>query len=401
MTTFGHQLAAHRGIGPGFDAVRMGLALSVLFVHAASLHAAGTDDIGLPLFPGAPVGFWTFATAILPMFFALSGFLVASSAERISLGQFLINRGLRIFPALTVEIVLSALLLGPLLTDLSLGAYFGDPRLPHYFLNILGDIHYELPGLFLGNRATGIVNGSLWTVPHELSCYALLTAAILAGAFRRRDIMLGATLALFAIAVAVDLCGRFGVSLPHREALTYFFVTRGAARLVPLFLTGILFYQFRDRIPYRGDLALAGLGLYLGACSFGSPDWANAPIFNALAAPVLTYATLYAGLSPRFSIRWLAKGDYSYGLYLYGFPIQQAIAQVAPGIDATATFFVTSALATGCLAAVSWHLIEKPVLRLRRRFSVTARIHTDPPAAEASAPADLPARALSPLATSA
>ena len=378
MTTFGRQLSAHRGIGSGFDAVRIGLALSVLFIHAAALHARGTNDTALPLFPGAPVGFWAFATAILPMFFALSGFLVAASAERLSLGQFLTNRGLRIFPALTVEIVLSALLLGPLLTSLSLGAYFRDPSFAHYFLNILGDIHYDLPGLFLGNRDPGVVNGSLWTVPHELSCYALLTVAILVGAFRRRGVMLGATLALFAAAIVVDLCGRFGAGLPHQDALTYAFVTRGAARLVPLFLTGILFYQFRDRIPYRGDLASLGLALYVASCVFGSPDWANSAVFNAAAAPVLTYATLYAGLSPRFSIRWFAKGDYSYGLYLYGFPIQQAIAQMMPGIDATAPFFAASALATGCLAAFSWHVIEKPVLRLRRRFSVTARIHTEP-----------------------
>ena len=84
-------------------------------------------------------------------------------------------RGLRIVPALAVEITLSALLLGPLLTTESMAQYFSDPKFFKYFLNVLGLIHYQLPGVFLQNPYPDVVNGSLWSVPYELECYAGLT----------------------------------------------------------------------------------------------------------------------------------------------------------------------------------------------------------------------------------
>ncbi len=376
--TIGKQLADYKGIGPGFDAARIALALSVLFIHCSLLGLGGPDPDAAALIPGLPLGRWAFTAVPLPMFFALSGFLVAASAERLSLGQFLINRALRILPALSVEIVLSALILGPLLTTVALSAYFSDPRFFSYFLNILGNIHYELPGLFLDNPEPGIVNGSLWTVPHEISCYALLTLCIVAGLFRRRGLMLALTLALFGLSIALYLCDRLGIALPHQQALTYIFVTRGAARLVPLFLCGILFYQYREVIPYRLGFAVAGVVGYIGLCLFGSPDWPANPVFSFVTAPVFAYVVVYAGLSPSLVFKPLSRGDYSYGIYLYGYPLQQAMIQLMPWLKNTALFFALSIAVASIMAVFSWHVIEKPVLRLRRRFSVTARLHTGP-----------------------
>jgi peptidoglycan/LPS O-acetylase OafA/YrhL len=373
--TIGAKLAHYKGIGPGFDATRIGLALSVLFIHCSLLGTGGPNAAAQPLFPYAPVARWAFDAVPLPMFFALSGFLVAASAERLPLGQFLINRALRILPALSVEIILSALVLGPLLTHYSIAAYVSDPRFASYFLNIIGNIHYELPGLFLNNPEPGIVNGSLWTVPHEISCYFILTACIVAGLFRHRRLMLLATLALFGVSIAVFLCDRFGIAFPHHQQLVYVFVTRGAARLVPLFLTGILFYQYRDKLPCRLSIVVAAIIGYIGLCMFGRPDWAENPIFCFLTAPAFAYVVVYAGLSPSLVFKPLASGDYSYGIYLYGFPLQQAMIQLMPWLKNTAVFFVLSAIAATLVAAFSWHMIEKPVLRLRRRFSLTAQIH--------------------------
>ncbi len=388
MTSFGTKLTAYKGIGPGFDFARIGLALSVLFIHCSLLGLGGPDAASQPLFPGSPMARWAFDAWPLPMFFALSGFLVAASAERLSVGQFLINRALRILPALSVEIVLSALVLGPLLTSVALGQYFSDPRFFSYFLNILGNIHYELPGLFLSNPQPGIVNGSLWTVPHEISCYAILTACLVVGLFRRRHLMLLATLALFGLSIAIYLCDRFGVVLPHHQQLVYIFVTRGAARLVPLFLTGILFYQYREMIPHKAGIAIAAIGSYIAACFFGSPDWAANPIFCVLTAPAFAYVVAYVGLSPAFSIKALGHGDYSYGIYLYGYPLQQAMIQLMPWLKSTAAFFLLSAFAASVMAAFSWHMIEKPVLRLRKKFSLTAQLHAAPaPAPKPAAPA--------------
>lgn len=389
MATFGSRLADHKGVGPGFDAMRIVLALSVLYTHTSLMRVPAPDSALAPVLPFAPLQQWAFDFAILPMFFALSGFLVAGSAERLSVGQFLINRGLRIVPALAVEIVLSALVLGPLLTVYGLWQYVSDPLFARYFLNILGNIHYELPGVFLSNPVPKIVNGSLWTVPHELTCYALLVACLVVGLYRRRFLMLLVTLALFGVSMAIFLCGRLGIALPYQEALTYVFVTRGAARLVPLFLVGILFYQYRERIPYRLGYALAAIAAYVALAAFGSPEWMVNPVFSFVTAPLFAYVVNYAGLSDRFVFKPLSRGDYSYGIYLYGYPLQQTLIQTLPWIDNRAAFFALSVAAASAMAIFSWHVIEKPILRLRRKFSLTARIHTGeaPVARPAAAPA--------------
>src|SRR5271170_1656034 len=125
---------AHRP--SGFDWMRIGLASAVALFHAfhCSYGAAGVQ---------APIGFRPAIGLILPMFFALSGFLVAGSLERSrTVVTFLGLRVVRIVPALMVEVVLSALVLGPLVTTDDLRTYASNPAFYTYFLNIVGDIHY-------------------------------------------------------------------------------------------------------------------------------------------------------------------------------------------------------------------------------------------------------------------
>ena len=93
MTTFGKMLDEDKGIGPGFDFLRLALASSIVLFHAFLL----TGNLWIRFTP-----FWFAEYAIVPMFFALSGFLVTASATRLPLGQFAINRILRLIPALAV-----------------------------------------------------------------------------------------------------------------------------------------------------------------------------------------------------------------------------------------------------------------------------------------------------------
>src|SRR5690606_37195273 len=128
---------------------------------------------------------------LLPLFFALSGHLVSGSLDRSnSLGVFLGLRALRIFPALAIDPLLCALVLGPLVPTLPLMEYHQHRQLLEYFQNILGIIHYHLPGVFEDNPITE-VNGQLWTIPAELECYILLAALAAVGMHRRRALWLG------------------------------------------------------------------------------------------------------------------------------------------------------------------------------------------------------------------
>ena len=107
----------------------------------------------------------------------------------------------------------------------------------------------------------------------------------------------------------------------------------------------------------------------------GQPAWAASPLLWLLTAPPIVYAVVFIGLS-RFRLRVLGRTDLSYGIYLYGFPIQQSLVLLVPGLRNMAAFFLVSAALSGLMAALSWHLVERPALGLRHRFALKPRPET-------------------------
>lgn len=353
----------------GFDYLRIGLAMGVLVWHSYALtYGYGSIE---RILSTPHIGFWIHL--ILPMFFALSGFLVTASLMRSkSIKTYLAFRGLRIFPALGVEITLAALLLGPIVTGVSLGQYFSDGLLYKYFLNVAGLVQLKLPGVFTNNPYPEIVNGSLWTIPYELECYILLMIAYILGAFRRR----WSLLILFAIGtLTVAHFGAYNIKglvvflkemvlgkTPDAANLQEL-GTEGSiqiSRIIVLsFLAGGVLYAFKDKVPYHWGLAI--LAFLLTAILLTS----NQLYFYAPLPIAYVTAWLGAQMPPLWSL--LKRGDYSYGIYLYAFPIQQAVMHWGWSDN----FFVTAILSTflsGGFAFLSWHYVEKPCLGLKRHF---------------------------------
>jgi peptidoglycan/LPS O-acetylase OafA/YrhL len=165
MQTLGSALDDQKGFAQGFDFLRIFLATGIIAWHTAKLtgHEAVARASVL----------WFSEYMLVPMFFALSGFLVAGSSMRLSTTNFLLNRAARILPALVADIIFAAFLIGPLVTTLPLKQYFADAVFFSYFLNIVGWMHYSLPGVFEDNPLPE-VNGALWTVPFEIGCYIIL-----------------------------------------------------------------------------------------------------------------------------------------------------------------------------------------------------------------------------------
>jgi len=325
----------------GFDYMRVGLALSVILAHSFYLNYGGAhaaEREGLIA---------KFTPLIVPMFFALSGFLVAGSLERAkSLFVFFGLRVFRILPALTVEVLLSALILGPLMTEFSLEAYLTDPAFRAYFLNILGEIHYHLPGLFIHNPTTA-VNGQLWTVPFELACYVLLGALACVDAYRRGWLLI----VIFGVLQSLQVFNTIYRFNPN-------FNGAGGSTIVLCFLAGLLLYRYRGWIVYSAPLALAALVL-----AMASIEIPNAIRFAALP---MAYLTVYLGLRNPKPDKILMSGDYSYGLYLYGYPVQQAVIMLFPGMRQWYWNILISLPIAATVAVLSWHLIEKPVLSRKK-----------------------------------
>ena len=365
----GDRLDEVKGVGPGFDFLRIGLACAIVMTHAALLSHRGWIR-GTSL--------WYVEYALVPMFFALSGFLVTGSAMRLSLKNFLLNRGLRIIPALAVDIVICSLIIGPILTTVPLRQYFTSPLFFQYFLNIFGWIHYRLPGVFETNFSH-LVNGALWTVPYEIACYIVMSALIVTGFVARPSWTMTLTLCFLVLALFVQLSVPFHM-LPHiiERVLWFLLVSRGG-QLIAAFLMGILVYQYRAVIPYNRVLLAISVAIVVASDQILDSSSIGSVGNRFIVLPALVYITVWLGLTPIPLPKFLHRGDYSYGIYLYHDPLLQTLILLLPLSLITGSFgwialVVLGLAAVGCLATFSWHFIEKPILGLRKKFSFVAQI---------------------------
>jgi peptidoglycan/LPS O-acetylase OafA/YrhL len=355
----------------GFEYLRIMLACCVILSHSRVV-TFGEDYVAPFLGSGPdkphPPVLQPILWAIVPSFFALSGFLVAGSLMRSkTIVEFALLRVLRIVPALFVETVIAAFILGPLVTELPLRSYFTGEEFWSYPLNIVGDIHYRLPGVFVHNPLLGIVNIQLWTIPSELMCYVSLVAAYISlrAITRFKTVELKTWIGVLAALSLVAL-----VVMPGGPARWDAGGTRVAdATLVLSFLIGVTMFLYRERIPLNfwlfGTSALLSYALlYNGA-------------YQYLASIPITYATVYVGLTNFRRTVITATGDYSYGIYLYGFPIQQTIAFLFPDNSFFLLNFVGALLVAMIFAAMSWRFVESQVLARRKQVIRTVHLRLD------------------------
>jgi peptidoglycan/LPS O-acetylase OafA/YrhL len=381
----GAVLQENRGIGPGFDFLRVFLALSIVAFHSLSVtgqycsHTPHNLDVICPSPSLDDTPFWMVHYALVPMFFALSGFLISASAMRLSLKNFLINRGMRIVPALAVDTVVCALIIGPLFTTVTLGQYFGSSEFASFFLNIVGWVHFDLPGVFTTN-AVPRVNGSLWTVPFEVICYVLMSGMIITKIIRTQFVVLAFVGVYLVCSVLVEFSGLLNhMPSPLLEKIISIAFIKPEAQAVTAFLFGIILFQNRHIIPYSIPLfAVSVLTVVVIAFTLTFEIGQTSPLRFVL-MPALAYMTVFVGLTPMPLPAFFKTGDYSYGIYLYHQPFLQIIVvlfpalALAPHTGAGFAFLAGLPFVIG-VAWLSWHLIEKPILALRKRFSMVAKI---------------------------
>jgi peptidoglycan/LPS O-acetylase OafA/YrhL len=369
MQTLGSALDEQKGFAQGFDFLRIFLATSIIAWHTAKL--SGHIEMA------RASAFWFSEYMLVPMFFALSGFLVAGSSTRLSTKNFLLNRAARILPALVADIVFAALLIGPLVTTLPAKQYFVDPTFFTYFLNVTGWMQYFLPGVFENNPLPE-VNGALWTVPFEIGCYVMLAGLMISGAIKRpRWILLFTYAVLMAgipLSIATSHLVSDRVSLLENLAMNLF-LFKGAA-LLPSFLIGIVLYQLRHYVPFSKSVAVGLVCVAIIVSAFGDSTLLLSPTVHAIILPLLGYLTVMIGLSPMPRLPGFGAGDYSYGLYLYHTPFLQLLIHYFPEARTSdlwwLLFFAGFALSLTA-AVISWHVLEYPVLKLRNSFVINHR----------------------------
>jgi len=220
-----------------FDFLRFFAAALVLFAHSYPLVGRREDE-PLTLLTGYEKG----GSIAVGIFFVMSGYLIASSwLASSSPKSFLIKRALRIFPALIVAVLLSVFVIGPMVTQFSLGRYLAADGTWTYLQNILLVTRYELPGVFTGNIYPDVVNGSLWTLPLEVLMYIGVMILGLTGFLKRRLIFLP----IMVLAVGhFWLLGKLGIE-------SYF--------IKNIFKLGLLYYSGSALFPLSRRHSLARL----------------------------------------------------------------------------------------------------------------------------------------------
>lgn len=353
-----------------FDVLRLLAAWLVLFSHSYPISGQLIAD------PFARyVGIDTFGGVGVAIFFVLSGYLVTQSWQRsTSAFSFIWKRLRRIYPALIVYVLVATALVGPWLTTLDVGVYAAHEQTIEYLLTASAwDIHYVLPGLFWNNVHRHIFNGSLWSLPYEMTCYVtLLAVGLLPFALRWKVLIVSAILVLMLLARPL--------SPPAAPLEVIYFLDYYMVRLGLFFAVGASYQCWSPRVKplwWVGAIGLAIVWLL--------PDSASRNLLW-----ILSFSTLLLGIA--LGASWLPKlpsgmGDWSYGLYLYAFPVQQILAYYGfvNSLGFVGYTIMCTVLALIC-AALSWFAVERPVSRINwpvpRVRSPMAKIATAPAARE-------------------
>ncbi len=331
--------------------IRLILASAVLVEHAIIVAQGPVPP------PPLALNGWSLSYAAVNAFFILSGFLIADSLERRrDPFEFAAARALRLWPALLVLSLLAVFVIGPALTELSVEAYFGAGQTWLFPVNVMAflDTSQGPAGLFVGLPWAGEFSATLWTLRYEVIAYA--SAALIF--FSPLPWGRHAHLVFFGVATLSHLA--ISLLWPDAPALI-----ASAARLASAFTIGMVIHGWRHRIAILPWPLLIVLPLWIALGAHPAAE-----IFMNLSIASGLFAVAFLALD-----RWPVGAnlpDWSYGIYIWHYPIMQIILFVDP--DAPPLWIGLIAFPVTCLvSALSWSLVEKPSLALKASLGAALR----------------------------
>lgn len=287
------------------DFIRFAAALLVIFSHSFPV-CYGFDGM-------SPLANWTNGrlsegAVSVAVFFFFGGLLIAKSCvSHPEAKRFFRLRCLRIMPQLIFVVVLLALLLGPILSVLPPNEYFSNPETYKYLLNGVFVLQHGLPGVFDNNPYYGIVNGPLWTLPVEFVCYILCFICFKATKFEKKKFTI----------VSIPI-----IALLILYLLFFDLYQLSVVRALMMFYAGVAFYVYRDHICLKLPFGIGAILLWVVLLAFKLDLLAMFVVFP--------FACTYIGYGTPPKLANFAKyGEFSYGIYLWGWPIQQTLIMYA------------------------------------------------------------------------
>jgi len=341
--------------------LRLVLASLVIVDHAFHLGGFGNDPLTDLSHGQASIG----SVAVLG-FFAISGYLITKSGMSTDAVQFIWRRALRIFPAYWLVLVVTAMLIAPVIWTVG-----GNVLADYYTVAGNGPLGYIAKNWTLGIGAYGIYdllaettpyglsvgasvfNGSLWTLSYEWQCYLIVGILVLFGMIPRvraviPGLMVCAGLIQLWYLVDPDLLSEFAPLFANQQLLELTFT----------FLVGATLGAYADKIPFDDRLGVFAGGIVLVTLAFGG--------FATVGTVAGAYVVMYLGARLPAGLQWIgARNDYSYGVYIYGFLVQQVMAYFGWYRLGYFLYVLVALVLAFAFAWLSWHVIEKRAMALK------------------------------------
>lgn len=329
-----------------FNIIRIIASIMVIYGHMSAI-------MGVTVFT---VYNQAVSTIAVKIFFIISGYLITKSfMSDPNFLSYMVKRVFRIFPGLIAVVLFAVAVVGPLFTSLPLKDYIADPNTRLYLRNMILHPIYSLPGVFTDYTYPNAINGSLWSLPVEFAMYLLLPLVVVI--FKKLKFLKPGILVTALLFLAINV-----IKTANYPALRYVVWGNNLPdwlSLIPFFFIGS-FMSFKEFKKYF-NLQLATALLVAG--SLISVDYAKSEILLFITLPyfILSFALcekpLFCG--------WFKRCDFSYGLYLYGFIIQQILFNALKKFNISLNVMTLICVAaTLVFAILSWYLVEKPMQKL-------------------------------------
>jgi len=328
-----------------FDFLRVVFALTVAFAHLIEL-----SDLEIL----KPLKIYFNTRLAIDGFFIVSGFLIAKSYENsATIKEYIIRRAKRIIPAYAVVILISALLFSVISTN-SFYDYFSNIQFWKYLTANLSFQNYLepcLPGVFETNKICAI-NGALWTIKLEEAFY--LSVPIFYWFVRVKK------LNFYVLIVIVYILSV--TYYMYFLSIDNYRIAKQLPGALAFFATGIVFYKnFSLLHKWKDYIIIPCLMLFI---------LEHYILKTQILKPIaFGFMVFYSAYSFRFLNNFGKYGDFTYGIYIYHFPVIQLFVLLGlfnkypPLITCTLVLMVTL-----LLAILSWYFIEIPYLSKSRRL---------------------------------
>ena len=334
----------------GLGLMRLALAMLVLVSHGFVVGGYGLDP--LESFSGGTIALGSMA---VHGFFVISGYLVSQSWDRLrNMPAYFIRRALRLAPGFWLCLLVTALVIAPLMWCLQQGSpdgYMAATPSPWGYVGrnfALMQNQWTIGALATDQPVPGYLNPSLWTLPHEFACYIALMFIASVGAIKKRSV--------WPILIFVAVFLNYALDPTHARWMGRIYAQPSVTRLPIYFAAGVVWWCWADRVQVSKPVWCAIATLAAVATGFGQYHWVMPFCMAAILFPLAAWFR-----TPQF----LANNDYSYGIYLYATPLERVLAMLKLPFASAWLFCLLATALVLPFAMLSWHLCEKPALKLR------------------------------------